>query len=195
MTLLRAPLLLALILPSLARAHPMPDIAVRSHFDSSGSVEIRVEVDPRSFEADPEAFEYLEKEAVEAYSPGQIAELEKKAVAFLAERLRFLFEPGGEVKPDFDWTFRKLGDEPLTDAKSPAVLVGSWKTTLPAGHGGYRIASLQLADPAALPMNVVFLNHLDGKKIERYAVLFPGETSFALDLSFPSPGKKADPAQ
>lgn len=183
MTLLRAPLLLALALPTVARAHPMPDIAVRSHFDASGSVEVRVEVDPRSFEADPEAFDYLEKEAVEAYSTELMAELEKKAVAFLAERLRFLFEPGGEVKPAFEWSFRKLGDEPLADPKDPAVLVGSWKTTLPAGFTGYRIASLELTDPAALPMNVVFLNHIDGKKVERYAVLFPGETSFVLELS------------
>jgi hypothetical protein len=63
------------------------------------------------------------------------------------------------------------------------VLVGSWKTTLPKGLSGYRIESLKLADPAAIPMNVNFLNFLGGRQVERYAVLFPGETSFVLDLT------------
>src|SRR5690606_20669269 len=88
-----------------------------------------------------------------------------------------------EVKPEFVWSFAKLGDGPLENPDDPAVLVGSWKTMLPQGLSGFRIQSLALTDPEAIPMNVVFLNHLNGKQIERYAVLFPGEKSFLLDLT------------
>lgn len=166
-----------------AMAHPVPDVLVRSYFSSSGESEIRVEVDPRSFEAHPEEHDYLEKTAAEKVDEQTLASLGTTADRFLAGRVKFLLEPLGEVKPEFDWSFAKLGDGPLENPDDPAVLVGSWKTTLPKGLSGYRIESLQLTDPAAIPMNVVFLNHLDGKQIERYAVLFPGEKSFLLDLT------------
>jgi len=174
----------------------VPDIPVRSHFTIGGNAEIRVEVDPRSFEVDPEAHDYLTKTATDAITPTALADLGVKAKAFVASRLKFLFEPLGEVKPDFTWTFQKLGDKgALENPDDSSVLVGSWKTSLPQGLSGFRIESLKLADPAAVPMNVNFLNHLDGKQVERYAVLFPGETSFLLDLTghaAPLPGTSPD---
>ncbi|MBL9159744.1 MAG: HupE/UreJ family protein [Verrucomicrobiales bacterium] len=179
----RALLFLSSLAALPAMAHPVPDVLVRSYFSSSGESEIRVEVDPRSFEAHPEEHDYLEKKAAEQVDGKTLAGLGSTADRFLAGRVRFLLEPLGEVKPEFDWSFAKLGDGPLENPDDPAVLVGSWKTTLPKGLSGYRIESLKLTDPAAIPMNVVFLNHLDGKQIERYAVLFPGEKSFLLDLT------------
>lgn len=179
----RALLFLSSLAALPAMAHPVPDVLVRSYFSSSGESEIRVEVDPRSFEAHPEEHDYLEKKAAEQVDGKTLAGLGSTADRFLAGRVRFLLEPLGEVKPEFDWSFAKLGDGPLENPDDPAVLVGSWKTTLPKGLSGYRIESLTLTDPAAIPMNVVFLNHLDGKQIERYAVLFPGEKSFLLDLT------------
>jgi hypothetical protein len=178
--LLTASLLFA---ASAALAHPVPDVLVRSHFSSTGEAEIRVEVDPRSFEAHPEEHDYLEKSAAETVDQTALETMGKTADRFLAGRVKFLLEPIGEVNPEFEWAFAKLGDEALENPDDPAVLVGSWKTTLPKGLSGFRIESLKLTDPAAIPMNVVFLNHLDGKQIERYAVLFPGEKSFLLDLT------------
>lgn len=167
-----------------ALGHPVPDIPVRSHFSPGGKAEIRVEVDPRSFEVDPESHEYLTKSETDAVSSTALAALAEKANAFVATRLRFHFEPLGEVKPEFTWSFQKLGDKgALENPDDSSVLVGSWKTTLPKGLSGYRLESLKMTDPAAIPMNVNFLNFLDGKQVERYAVLFPGETSFLLDLT------------
>jgi hypothetical protein len=165
-------------------AHPVPDIPVRSHFGAAGEAEIRVEVDPRSFEGNPEEHDYLEKAAVDALPASELPRLSAAADRFVASRLLFRFEPLGEVRPEFSWSFRKLGDTgPLEQPTDPAVLVGSWKTTLPAGISGYRLESRKLTEAGAVPMNVVFLNHLDGRKVERYAVLFPGEQSFLLDLT------------
>lgn len=175
--------LLPLFATASAFAHPVPDILVRSYFSSSGEAEIRVEVDPRSFEAHPEEHDYLQKKAADDVDDSSLESLGTTADRFLAGRVKFLLEPLGEVKPEFDWSFAKLGDGPLENPDDPAVLVGSWKTTLPKGLSAYCIESLKLVDPSAIPMNVVFLNHLDGKQIERYAVLFPGEKSFLLDLT------------
>ncbi len=167
-----------------ALAHPVPDVPVRSHFNADGHSEIRVEVDPRSFEVNPEEHDYLTKTATDAISSEELSALGVKANAFVAARLKFHFEPLGEVKPEFTWSFQKLGDKgALENPDDSSVLVGSWKTTLPKGLSGYRVESLKLTDPAAIPMNVNFLNFLDGKQVERYAVLFPGETSFLLDLT------------
>lgn len=179
----RALLLLPFFLVCVAEGHPVPDVLVRSYFASSGEAEIRVEVDPRSFEAHPEEHEYLEKSAAESVDKTALETMGQTASSFLAGRVRFLLEPIGEVKPEFAWSFAKLGDGPLENADDPAVLVGSWKTRMPQGLAGFRIESITLTDPAAIPMNVVFLNHLDGKQVERYAVLFPGEKSFLLDLT------------
>lgn len=177
-------LVLLPLLPSGVAAHPNPDIPVRSHFSGDGKAEIRVEVDPRAFEEDPEAYDYYTKTIVEALSAEQVAKFAGDADRFVADRLRFRFEPLGEVRPEFTWDFAKLGDlGTLAEADDPAVLIGSWKMELPEGLSGYRIESLKPASAKAVPMNVVFLNHLDGKQVERYAVLFPGESSFVLDLA------------
>ena len=175
-------LLFLLLAAAPAVAHPVPDILVRSHFSSTGEAEIRVEVDPRSFEANPEEHDYLQKEAAEKVDQESLESLGKTANHFLEGRVKFFLEPIGEVRPEFSWSFAKLGDGPLENPDDPAVLVGSWKTTLPKGLSGFRIKSLELTG-SAIPMNVVFINHLNGKQIERYAVLFPGETSFLLDLA------------
>ncbi len=165
-------------------AHPVPDLPVRSHFKASGEVEIRVEVDPRAFESDPEAHDYLTKAVTDATTPAEMEILEEKANRFVESRLRFHFEPLGEVRPVLKWSFGKLTDAgPLENPDDSSVLIGSWKTTLPQGLAAYRIESLKLTDKSAIPMNVVFLNFIDGKQVERYAVLFPGESSFLLDLT------------
>jgi hypothetical protein len=144
--LLTASLLFA---ASAALAHPVPDVLVRSHFSSTGEAEIRVEVDPRSFEAHPEEHDYLEKSAAETVDQTALETMGKTADRFLAGRVKFLLEPIGEVNPEFEWAFAKLGDEALENPDDPAVLVGSWKTTLPKGLSGFRIESLKLTDPAA----------------------------------------------
>lgn len=175
-----------LVLASPLFAHPLPDIPVRSHFDSKGNLEIRVEIDPRSFEDDPEQFEYTTKTEVASISEQKFTELSNRASQLVQERLAFHFEPLRELKPSFQWQWTGFGDKPAAadDKEAPMVLVGSWKTTIPSGINGYHLTSKQL-DPfkMGIPLNVVFLNFIDGVQAERYAVLFPGETSYTLDLT------------
>jgi hydrogenase/urease accessory protein HupE len=53
-----------------------------------------------------------------------------------------------------------------------------------AGMTGFRIEALPLTPgKMGVPLNVMFVNFIGGKQVERYAVLFPGETSFTLDLT------------
>jgi hypothetical protein len=196
-----AALLLLLALIGSAWSHPVPDLPVRSHFHTGGGVEIRVEVDPRAFEADPEKVDYFQKEKIESLSAGEVQQMKAKADVFVGQRLRFLFDPVGELKPAFTWEFQKLGDGGVpfeTDDKtllkgSETVLVGWWKTSIVAGMTGYRVEALSLTpEKMGMDLNVKFLNFIGGRQVERYAVLFPGETSFTLDLTeqgiFATPG-------
>ncbi len=187
-----AAVLFALAFTGVAWSHPVPDLPVRSHFAPGGEVEIRVEVDPRCFEADPESVDYFLKDKVESLSGDEIKNLKEKADVFVRERVRFLFDPVGEVKPEFIWNFQLLGDGGVpfeTDDKTllkgtEMVLVGSWKATVVAGMTGYRIEALALTpEKMGGPLNVMFHNSIGGRPVERYAVLFPGETSFTLDLT------------
>jgi hydrogenase/urease accessory protein HupE len=196
-----AVLILVLAFTATAWSHPVPDLPVRSHFASGGGAEIRVEVDPRCFEANPETLDYYQKEKIESLSGDEVKRMTERADLFVRERLRFFFDPVGEVRPEFDWEFRKLGDGGVpfeTDDKTllkgtETVLVGSWKPTVVAGMTGYRIEALAVTpEKMGAPLNVMFLNFIGGRQVERYAVLFPGETSFTLDLTeqgiFPQAG-------
>lgn len=196
-------LLYVLAFTAKAWSHPVPDLPVRSHFDPGGGAEIRVEVDPRCFEPDPEQVDYFQKEKIEGLSGEEVKTMKERADVFISERLRFLFDPVGEVKPAFVWEFKKLGDGGVpfeTDDKAllkgnETVLVGSWKATVVEGMTGYRIEALALTpEKMGAPLNVQFLNFIGGRQVERYAVLFPGETSFTLDLTeqglFPALGTR-----
>ncbi len=47
-----------------------------------------------------------------------------------------------------------------------------------SGTTGYRIKSAP-----ECPIAVIFNNEVNGKQVERLGVLFPGETSYTLDIS------------
>ncbi|MDF1811933.1 MAG: HupE/UreJ family protein [Verrucomicrobiales bacterium] len=164
-------------------AHPIPDLPVRSWFNEDGSVEIRVEVDPRSSTDDPEALDYYLKSHIEELNEAEIQEMKDRADMFTRQRIQFLFAPDGAKTPNFTWEFRKLADEPWLAPDDITVLVGSWKFQLD-GETKYQIRALELDDfSMGIPLNVVYLNFLNKIQTERYAVLFPGETSFSLDLT------------
>ncbi len=74
--------------------------------------------------------------------------------------------------------FTTHGAQPLLKPDDVVVLTGTWRTTIPAGLQGYRIKALE-----AGKLSVLFLNTIGGKSVERIAALFPGETSFLLDLT------------
>ncbi|HWB05698.1 MAG TPA: HupE/UreJ family protein [Verrucomicrobiales bacterium] len=196
-----AALLLLVAFIGSAWSHPVTDIPVRSRFQTGGEAEIRVEVDPRYFEADPEKLDYFQKETIDSLSADEVQKMKAKADLFVQQRLRFFFDPVGELKPVFVWEFQKLGDggvpTELVDTSilkgGETVLVGSWRMRVVAGMTGYRIESLPMTpEKMGLPLNVKFFNFIGGRQVERYAVLFPGETSFTLDLTeqgiFPTSG-------
>ena len=191
---------LVFLLSAVAGAHPVPDLPIRSYFESGGKLEIRVEVDPRCFADDPEQVDYMTREAAEGLSEEDVRELHEKADLFISQRLRFLFKPVGELKPEFVWKFANLGDgsKPLEDGDpsilegNETVLVGSWKTNIVSGMAGYQVAALEVKEgKMGIPLNVPFLNYIDGKQQERYMVMFPGEESFVFDISGVAAGADA----
>jgi hypothetical protein len=197
--------ILTLVFTAAAWSHPVPDLPVRSHFATDGSAEIRIEVDPRGFSSDPESINYFQKGAIENLPAEKVQQMKDTADVFVGERLRFFFDPIGEMKPKLVWEFRKLGDGGIpfeTDDASllkgdETVLVGSWKTNVVAGMTGYRIEALPLSPgKMGIPLNVMFINFIGGKQVERYGVLYPGEMSFTLDLTeqgiSPKPGSRTE---
>ncbi len=184
--------ILSLFSAASAWSHPVPDLPVRSHFAADGSVEIRIEVDPRGFDANPEAVNYFQKGAIQNLPAEEVKKMKDTASVFIGQRLRFFFDPIGEMTPNIVWEFKKLGDGGIPFETDDAnllkgdetVLVGSWKTQVVAGMTGFRIEALALTPgKMGAPLNVMFINFICGKQVERYGVLYPGETSFTLDLT------------
>jgi hypothetical protein len=189
---MRSPLLLAglflLALHLPAGAHPIPDIPVQATFDEAGAGVVRIEVDLRFFDAEPATAPYFKNEFLPDKPPAWRAETIDKARAFVAANIEFFLEPGGRATPVWEWAYTGLKNAPLAQAEDPVVLTGTWRTA--AGARGYRIRSA--------PENrwsVLFLNTLRGKEVERTQVLFPGETSFVLEVAGPvTPAAKSSAA-
>lgn len=172
------PLLVALVLAGFVQAHPIPDVPVRSFFEEGGKCRVVIEVDPRCFTSDPDIAPSLLWKELKARSPGEQQAMVDEAGTYVSRTIEFLFEPLGRIAPEFKFTWTGHGGVELEGDEDVSVLTGVWETTVPAGLQGYRLR----ATPEG-KVSVLFLNHLRGDAVARTAVLFPGETSFLLDLT------------
>lgn len=183
-TMTRPPVLLFLSALLLAapflQAHPIPDIPVRGYFYEGGAAKILVEVNPRCFEKDPTSAPSLLRPDFDKLSADQKEALKVQAAEYVKGRIAFYLEPLGQVTPAFDFEFNKQKgtDETEDQGEEVMVLTGTWETTIPAGISGYRIKAHESGD-----LSVQFLNEVRGQPLERIHVLFPGESSFTLDLA------------
>lgn len=161
-----------------AWAHAIPDIPVRGYFNKDGSAIIRVEVDTRCFSEDPEQEPYLQKWVLDESTEAEKKELVDLARKLIKDSIIFRFDPQGQFAPEFEFRFTTHDGKPLTKTDDPVMVTGVWKTTIDKDVKGYKIVAVD-----GMELAVQFLNHFDGKAIERFAVLFPGEESFVLYLS------------
>jgi hypothetical protein len=173
-------LLAVLLTQSFLQAHPIPDIPVRGSFADGGAAKIVVEVNPRCFEKDPTSAPSMLRPDFEKLSADQKEALKVQAAEYVKGRIAFYLEPLGQVTPAFDFAFlkQKGSDETEDQGEEVMVLEGTWETTIPAGISGYRIKAQESGD-----LSVQFLNEVRGQPVERIHVLFPGESSFTLDLA------------
>jgi hypothetical protein len=177
----RFPFLLTILFAfafSSAGAHPIPDISVCGSFTSEGSATIYVEVDPRCVASDPPTAPYLTEEIFQTLSAPRQAEIRAQVAALLQKSLEFFLEPIGRIQPEFAFDFTQPTRVPLSKDAPRVVLTGHWSTTIPAGVTGWKIRALPTA-----PLAVVFTNLLNNQPQTKFAVLFPNETSFTLDLT------------
>lgn len=163
---------------SAAWGHPVPDIPVRGSFVTGGAATISVEVDPRCFDADPTNAASLTNTIYRTLPTERKAELRRQAAELVARSIDFFFEPVGRVQPEFTFEFTGHGRAALAKDDDVVVLTGEWQTTIAAGLTGWKIR----ANPGP-KLAVVFQNTIDNRAHPRLAVLFPGETSFTLDLT------------
>lgn len=172
-----------------ASAHPVPDIPVQGHFQTGGEASIHVEIDPRCFDPDPLHAVSLTPVVLRSYTDADRADLVKKAGALVQRSVEFFFEPIGRIQPEFTFTFTGQGRAPLAKDDDIVVLSGVWQTTVPAGISGWKIRAIP-----GEKLAVVFKNEIDGQAHPRVNVLFPGETSFTLDLTTVASGQAAKSA-
>jgi hypothetical protein len=165
------------LFPGFLGAHSIPEIPVHADFRRDGSVEVSIEINPRNWAASPAEAPSLEQKTWAKYSPAQQDELIRQAAAYVARAVEFRFEPLGRVQPEFVFTFGAEDGKPLYKPEDAVVMVGRWKTTVPAGITGWRIRSLP-----GHKVSVLFLSSVDGMPQPRIETLFPGESSdtFAL---------------
>ncbi|WP_395751484.1 hypothetical protein [Prosthecobacter sp.] len=181
---------LAFAAPSLA--HPLPDIAVRASFEQNEEWTLQVEIDPRSFQPDPNVAPYLTNADLGVTPVDQQEKLKAMAREYIKKAVEVVLEPAAEVKPEFVWEFTAMENAPLKIPEDPVMLTGTWRSKLPAGTTGYSIKALKM-ETQSVPLSVLFQNTALGKKVDREQIRFPGETSYILDLKTYLPRTAAPP--
>lgn len=175
------------IAPS-AMAHPLPDVAVRANFEQNGDWTLQVEIDPRSFEPDPNVAPYLTNADLGVTPAEQKEKLITKAREYIERVVEVVLDPVVAVKPEFAWEFTGMENAPLKTPEDPVMLTGTWRSKIPDGTNGYAIKALPVGT-----LSVLYHNTALGKKVERYQILFPGEDSYVLDLKTFKPRTQAPP--
>ena len=159
-------------------AHSIPETVVRGSFDAQGNAEISIEVNPRAWDLNPVDSPSTEFTDLQKMTEADKTEYVRKTKEVIAKSVEFTFEPIGRIQPDFAFTFGAEGGKELKAPTDAVVLVGKWRTKIPAGLTGWKIRSLP-----GHKISVLFSNRVNGQEHPRFCVLFPGETSFTLDLT------------
>ena len=179
---------LSVAFASAISAHPIPDVPVRASFDGAGGMVLRVEVDPRCFEADPNKAPSVLQKDLAAITLEQQQALREKAGAYAKHAVQVNLDPPGAAKPDYHFEFTAPENTPLAKPDDIVVLTGTWNAKLPDGAKTYGIKALPEGT-----LSVLFSNEARGQKLERFQVLFPGESSYQLDLNTLAPLQAAKP--
>jgi|GEM_PF-1562464 len=175
-------------------AHPVPDIPVRANFAVDGSATIAVEIDPRCFSDQALHEPYLENAVLQAKSNKEKEALFAKSKTFINDTLGFRFEPtadkNGPALGEPRLTFTTLGSQPLPwNAETPAdnrPRIARMPVTITATYtfDARALKSYQLHAKPAGKFSVQFINHI-GDTAQRLHVLFPGESSYRLEVGDP----------
>ncbi len=182
------PVSLFFALVSLAIAHPVPHVPLRSFFEADGTAVIKIEVDPRCFSEDPEAEPYLRLNQYLRMSEAARDQLRSQALDYTRRTVEISVVPGGAVQPDWTFEFTTFRSGQLTRADDPVMLTGSWHLRDLAGRTGYQVRALPEGE-----LSVLFLNYYEREGLSGIQVLFPGESSHVLDLTALADAEIGDP--
>ena len=167
-----------LLCPLFAWAHPIPDIPVIGSFERNGSASITIEVDPRCFAEDPEEVPFLQKDVFDNLGSQEKKALKDKARNLMQKALRVRFGSEEWFSPEFRFEFLAKEHETIELDGDIVLIRATHERTLTPETKSYQIKALDSAD-----YDLVFTNILGGKPQRRVNVLWPGEESYALDLT------------
>ena len=182
------PVSLFFALVSLAIAHPVPHVPLRSFFEADGTALIKIEVDPRCFSEDPEAEPYLRLNQYLRMSEAARDQLRSQALDYTRRTVEISVEPGAAVQPDWTFEFTTFRSGQLTRADDPVMLTGSWHLEDLADRTGYQVRALPEGE-----LSILFLNYYQREALSGIQVLFPGESSHVLDLTALADAEIGDP--
>ena len=170
--------IICLLYPLFCWAHPIPDLPVIGSFERNGSASITIEVDPRCFAEDPEEVPFLEKEAFAKLNSEEKKALTDQARNLIQKALRVRFGSEEWFFPEFRFEFLAKEHETIELDGDVVLIRATHERALTPETKSYQIKALDSAD-----YDLVFTNVLGGKPQRRVNVLWPGEESYALDLT------------
>lgn len=161
----------------LAHAHPLPEIPIQASFDGQGGLSLLTEVDPRCFEPDPNTAPSVTKADFALTPAAQQAQWKTQASDYIRKTVLFLLDGAPPLEPEFEWSFTTHENVPLKNDDDVVVLTGTASVKIPPAATGFSIEATKAGQ-----LSVILRNVVRGTTLERFQVLFPGETSYVLDL-------------
>ena len=137
-----------------------------------------MEIDPRSFTEDPLNEPYLYHREWKKLEKAERGKLTGEAQDLISRTIFFEFEPKQRVTPFFEFTFTGIGGSSLEAPDDPVMIVGTATVDVPGGSEGYRVVAGEEGE-----LSVIFRNEIRGENVPRVNGLFPGESSYVLDIT------------
>lgn len=172
MTNFKISILLFFIFTSFCLAHPIPDILVKSNLENK-ILYIRIELDFRCIEEDPEHSPYMLYKDVSKWSEISRNTAFELAKNYVNERIQLVFNQNPIENLEYKFRFMKLGGGELEKPDDVVVMALEIKRDIKTNGQYFSVKSLLNNS-----LTVEVIHQIKGKAIPRQVSLFPGEKSF-----------------
>jgi hypothetical protein len=172
-------LLVLLISAGAARAHQVPNMTIEATFESAGTFELKVNLDPRVFLSTiPTSLPPVVAEWYLNQTPEQVQATYAQATEHLKKHVEARFGGVAASLAEISWqAMDGTTNLPVTQETTETHLLGTLRGKVPVGQGEFALSFAREAQ-----VSLILLLKIPEMAEPKVQVLFPGETSRAIQV-------------
>jgi len=172
-------LLVLLISAGIVRAHQVPNMTIEATFESAGTFELKVNLDPRVFLSSiPTSLPPVEAEWYLNQTPEQVQATYLQATGHLKKHVEARFGGVAASLAEMSWqAMDGATNLPVTQDTTETHLLGTMRGMVPAGQREFVLSFARAAQ-----VSLILLLKTPEMTEPKVQVLFPGESSRAIQV-------------